>query len=131
VDTSTYRSPSHSLLIQFTGKRNMDYGHLYQFVKVSPGRSYSLQAFAKTENITTDSGPRLEVYDFYDPTALDTVSENFIGTTTGWEPILLDFKTGPKTELIVVRIRRLPSRKFDNLIAGKFWLDDVRLTPLP
>jgi hypothetical protein len=41
----------------------------------------------------------------------------------------LDFTAGPKTELIVVRLTRLPSKKFDNLISGKVWLDDVQLTP--
>ena len=131
LDTSTYRSPSHSLLIQFLGKQNLSYGGAFQYVKVSPGSSYRLQAFVKTEGITTDTGPQLEVNDAYDASALHVFSENFIGTTTGWEPILLTFKTGSKTKLIVVRIRRFPSRKFDNLIAGKFWLDDVQLTPLP
>jgi len=41
----------------------------------------------------------------------------------------LDFAAGPKTELILVRVVRLPSRKLDNLISGKVWLDDVQITP--
>lgn len=131
LDQTVYHSPSHALLVRFSGKQNVDYRQMYQYVKVSPGRSYRLQAFAKTEGITTDSGPRLEVRDAYDPAALDKFSEDLTGTTNGWTSLLLDFTTGPKTELILVGLSRLPSRKLDSLIAGKAWLDDVRLSPLP
>ena len=130
LDTSTYHSPGHALLIQFTGRQNLNYRHVYQYVKVAPKRSYRLQAFMKTDGITTDSGPRLEVRDAYDPSALDKSTEDLTGSSQGWIPLLLDFKTGPKTELIVVSITRIPSQKLDNLIAGKVWVDDVRLTPL-
>jgi len=130
LDTATYYSPSHALLVQFSGKQNVHYRNVLQYVKVSPGRRYRLQAFLKTENITTDSGPRLEVRDAYDPGALDEFSEALTGSTSGWTSVLMDFMTGPKTELVVVDLARLPSRKFDNLIAGKVWLDDVRLTLL-
>lgn len=130
LDTSTFHSPGHSLVVQFSGEQNLYYRNVLQYVKVEPGSSYRLQAFMKTEGITTDSGPRLEVRDPYDPGALDKLTDNLTGTTEGWTPLLLDFKTGPKTELIVVSITRLPSQKLDNLIAGKVWLDDVRLTPM-
>jgi hypothetical protein len=129
-DTSTYHSPSHAFLIQFTGKQNLLYQHLYQYVKVWPGQSYRLQAVMKTEGITTDSGPRLEVYDAYDAAALDKLTDDLTGSSDGWIPLLLDFAAGPKTQLIVVRLTRLPSKKFDNLISGKVWLDDVQLTPV-
>jgi hypothetical protein len=115
-------------LIQFSGKQNVFYQNFYQLVKVSPGHSYHLRAFLKTEGITTDSGPRLEVYDAYNTAVLDELSDNLTGSTDGWTPVLMDFVTGPKTELIVVRLVRFPSKKLDNLIAGKVWLDDVQLT---
>jgi len=127
-DTSNYHSPSHALLIQFSGKQNLLYQHVYQYVKVSPRQTYHLRAFLKSEGITTDSGPRLEVYDAYDAAAFNKSTDDLTGTTDGWSSLLLDFATGPKTQLIVVRLLRLPSKKFDNLIAGKVWLDDVQLT---
>ena len=129
VDSSTYHSPSHSLMVQFSGKGNFDYQHAYQYVKVSPGKAYHLQALMKTDGITTDSGPRLEVYDAYNQSVLDKFTEDLTGTSDAWTTMLLDFVTGPKTELLVIRLRRLPSKKLDNLIAGRVWLDDVRLTP--
>ncbi len=130
-DVSTYRSPSHALLVQFPGKENCDYGHVFQFVKVSPDRTYRLQAYMKTEGITTDSGPHLEVRDPFTVAALDKLTENMTGTTSGWTSVNLDFTSGPKTELIQILLRRVPSQKLDNLISGKVWIDDVRLVPFP
>ena len=85
----------------------------------------------KTAGITTDSGPRLEVRDASDPAELQALSESLTGSTMGWSPVALDFKAGPQTELIVVTVIRLPSRKLDNLIAGKVWVDDVTLAEVP
>jgi tetratricopeptide (TPR) repeat protein len=130
LDTTTYHSPSHALRVQFSGKQNVDYMWVGQYVKVAPGRSYHLQAFLKTEGITTDSGLRLEVVDVYNPLALDLATENMTGSSDGWTSVGLDFKTGPKTELLLVRLRRWPSQRIDNLISGSVWLDDVQLTPV-
>ena len=127
LGTTIFHSPSHALFINFLGKENYDYRHFYQWVKVEPGRAYRLQALMKTAGITTDSGPRLEVRDPYDPAALDKLSDDLEGTHLGWTKLAVDFTTGPKTGLIVVAIRRLPSRKLDNQIAGEVWVDDVSL----
>jgi len=128
IDSTVFHSPSRAQQITFSGKANLEYRGVYQFVRVEPGRSYRLQGFLKTEGITTDSGPRLEVHDAYDPSALLLFSDSLTGTSTGWSQAILDFTAGPKTKLVVVGVARLPSRKFDNLIAGKVWVDDVRLT---
>ncbi len=129
LDTSTFHSPGHSLGVQFSGKQNIDYRQIYQFVKVSPNQAYHLQAFMKVQGITTDSGPRLEVRDAYNPSALDQFSKDLTGTTEGWNLVNLDFKTGRKTDLIIVALSRLPAKKYDTEIAGRVWLDDVTLTP--
>ena len=131
LDDTTYHSPTHALLIQFSGKRNLDYRLVWQFVRVTPKRSYELRAFAKTESITTDSGPCLEIRDAYEPGRLDKFSEGLTGSTTGWNALTVDFTAGPKTDLIVVAVARRASRKIDSLIAGKVWVDDLRLVPAP
>jgi hypothetical protein len=41
----------------------------------------------------------------------------------------VDFTTAPATRLIIVRVARPASRKFDNKIAGSFWLRQVSLDP--
>jgi len=131
IDSTHYHSANHSLLVQFSGTNNIGYENVFQFVRVSPARSYRLSAYLRTEGITTDSGPRLMVHDAYDRKALDKVSDDLEGSSGGWQQMLLDFKTGPRTELMMVGLTRLPSRKLDNQIAGRVWLDDVTLAPLP
>ncbi|MGH9433210.1 MAG: carbohydrate binding domain-containing protein [Terriglobia bacterium] len=128
LDSTTFHSPAHSMLVQFDGKVNYDFQNVYQPVLVKPDTSYQLRAFMKTNGITTDSGVRLEVKDAYDTRSLDVATQNLVGTTPGWILVSQDFRTGPKTHLIAVVLRRYPSQKFDNLIAGKAWLDDVTLT---
>ncbi len=130
LDQTTFHSPSHSVVVSFPGDRNVEFRHVFQYVRVQPGHAYRLQGFMKTEGITTDSGARLEVRDPYDATLLDVRSEDLRGSSEGWMPLLVDFKTSPKTELISVAVARVPSRKLDNQIAGRVWLDDVTLTPL-
>jgi tetratricopeptide (TPR) repeat protein len=130
LDSTTYHSPNHALLVQFSGKQNLDYAQVVQYVKVPPARSYRFRAFMKTEGITTDSGPRLEVVDPYNQAAVDVLTENMTGNSETWISVGVDFKTGPQTGLLMVRLRRLPSQKLDNQISGRVWLDDVRLTPL-
>jgi Flp pilus assembly protein TadD len=130
LDTSNFHSPGHSMLVRFNGKLNVGACIVFQYIEVKPSTSYRLQALMRTDGITTDSGPRLEVLDAYDRMALDQYTPDLTGSSNGWTPILLDFRTGRKSELLFLGLCRFPSQKLDNLIAGKVWLDDVRLTPL-
>jgi tetratricopeptide (TPR) repeat protein len=129
LDTATFHSPGHSLTVQFTGKQNLNYHQVFQFVRVSANHSYELNAFMKTQDITSDSGPRLEVVDAYDPEALDKFTPGMTGTSGGWNPLSMVFKTGPKTELLLVLLFRPPSKADDDTaITGKVWVDDVQIT---
>lgn len=128
-DRSEFHSGTSSFLIQFSGKENVTYRHVFQFVKVQPNQAYRLQGYMRTEGITTDSGPRLEVRDAYNVAALDKYTDDLRGDSLGWTRVAADFVTGPKTSLVIVSVTRLPSQKIDNAISGKVWLDDVSLTP--
>jgi hypothetical protein len=128
-DTATFHSPGHSLSVQFSGNQNLNYRQIFQFVKVSPNHSYELDAFMKTQGITSASGPRLEVVDAYDPRALDIFTPGMTGTSGGWNPLNLQFKTGPKTQLLLLALVRPVSKaQDDTAITGKVWLDDVQIT---
>lgn len=129
LDDSTFHSPAKSLMVEFTGKQNLDYHNVYQYVPVEPNHSYRLTAYLKTQDITTDSGPRMEVRDPYNPALLDKFTDQVTGTTDSWTPLSLTFTTGPKTELITINVARRASEEFINQISGKFWVDDVTLTP--
>jgi tetratricopeptide (TPR) repeat protein len=116
----------HCLRIDFTVSRNDDSLPVYQLVPVASNEAYFLSAFVRSRDITSDSGPRLQVLDQIDPDGLKVVSESTVGTTP-WHSILLRFCTGQDTRLVQLSVIRARARNFPTEIAGSFWLDTVSL----
>lgn len=126
IDSQDAIDGGRSMRIEFDGTRNVDYGHLLQYVLVHPNTRYSFSAYLRTDAITTDSGPRFQIFDAYDPGKMLAATENAVGTS-GWTERRLEFKTSADTRLLIIRVARLASEKFDNKIRGTAWIDKVRL----
>lgn len=126
IDSLTFFDGTRSLKIRFDGHHNVDYHHVLQYVPVRPNAFYRFTGYLRTQDITTDSGPRFQIQDAYDPAKLSLLSENLLGTQS-WAPQQLEFKTGRDTRLLLVRFVRPLSQKFDNQIAGTTWIDRVSL----
>lgn len=124
LDSTSFHSGGHSLFVRFPGKENYLF-RACEVLKVSPRQSYRARAFMKTEDITTNSGPRLEVFDPYNQKAFDLFSDQLTGTNAAWTLLTLNFTTKPETDVVELCITRTPSDKLDNLISGKLWVDDV------
>lgn len=119
---------SKSLRIDFDGTQNLEYGHVLQYVPVTPNSDFTFSAYMRAQGITTDSGPRFQVLDAYDPARLLLSTENVVGSSD-WTLHQLQFKTSPETDLLVIKISRPPSHKFDNRLAGTIWIARVSLLP--
>jgi hypothetical protein len=123
-DRTVAREGERSLKISFNGKENVDFGHVFQFVSWKPDHRYLLKAHLKTKALTTRSGIRLEVVG---------IGPAFYGATeplTGnndWRELSISFETPKKSQGGVVKIRRERTDKFDRLISGAVWLDNVLL----
>jgi len=117
---------SHCLRVSFTVSRNDEYEPVYQIVPVLPRYAYRLEAFVRSQDITSDSGPRLRVTDTQPAGFPDAVSETMVGTTP-WHPVRLSFSTGPQTQAVRVSFWRPRSRAFPTEISGTAWLDAVSL----
>jgi hypothetical protein len=128
VDSLQSVEGARSLRIEFDGTRNLDYWQLFQFVPVKPGTRYKFSGYMRLKGITTDSGPRFELYDGYEMGDLFVSTKNMI-RTSDWSVQQLEFETKLNTRLLIVRMARPPSRKFDNQIAGTVWIDHVSLEP--
>jgi hypothetical protein len=116
----------HSALqVHFSGKVNLSAISAEQKVPVGPGR-YLLRAWVRTDGVTTNEGPRLEISDVDLPGRLSVRSEPFVGTR-GWTQLIQQVEVPSTTRLVSVRFVREPSQKFDNKIAGSVWLDSVEL----
>jgi hypothetical protein len=127
-DSAGPSADTRSLRIEFDGTQNLYYGSVFQFVPAQPRTKYTFSAFTRSQAITTDAGVGVQISDGYDTNKILGSTEPLIGTTP-WSEQSFSFETPRETRLLIVRIVRSPSQKFDNKIAGAFWLSRVSLTP--
>jgi len=129
-DSAGPTADSRSLRIEFDGTQNLYYGSVLQFVPAQSHTKYTFSAFTRSQAITTEAGVGVQISDGYDPNKILGSTDPLIGTTP-WSEQSFSFVTPPETRLLIVRIFRSPSQKFDNKIAGAFWLSRVSLTAPP
>ena len=115
-DTTTAKDGLASWLVTFDGTENLDYSGLVHWIPTTKGRRYNLSFWMKTEAISTNEGMFIEVD--------GQASEKQVGTTY-WQQFTIPFTAS--SDLVTVRLRRVPSRKFDNMLKGKVWLDMFEL----
>jgi hypothetical protein len=127
LDSGGAFAGARALRISFDGSRNVDYGHVFQYVLVQPNTRYRFSARMRVQGITTDSGLRLEVRDAYNMRNPLVSTENLVGTS-GWSEQRGVFTTLADTHLLLVRLVRPASDKLDNQITGTAWIDDVNLS---
>ncbi len=125
-DTDTARSGKYSLRIEFPGATNIAYRHVAQDTLLGMG-AYRFRAFLRTEDISTDKGIAIRIYDADSPGRLNYLSEQLTGTN-GWTELRAELVVGEDTERVRIEVVRDKSEKFDNLIKGRVWLDDLTLT---
>jgi tetratricopeptide (TPR) repeat protein len=128
-DDSIFHSGARSLRLDFEGGVNLDLSAPMEMVPVQPNRSYHFQGFMRTENITTESGLRFYVVDPQRQGAVLLTSDSLTGTHP-WTELSGDVHTSPMTNFLVVQVRRVPSRLFENKLGGSAWIDDVSLVPV-
>jgi tetratricopeptide (TPR) repeat protein len=127
-DAAPAQSGSRALRLDFNDGSNINLTGPYEYVPVAPGQSYHFHALMRTDQITTESGPRFSIADPNHPGVVNVLTDNFTGTLP-WTPVDADFTTGPQTQFVVVRLVRPPSRLFDNKLGGTVWIADLSLEP--
>jgi hypothetical protein len=122
-------SPVHSgdfaLEITFEGRENLSFSHLWQIVPITSHLPFKLTYAWQSHDVTTDQGPFVEVYG-YNCKGLYKRGQMMLGTNS-WQKGTIDFTLPEACRAVVIRLRRLPSKRFDSLISGKVRLDDFRL----
>ena len=109
----------------FSGEENIDFHELYQIVPIQPGASYRLTYQWKSEKITTDMRPFVEIYG-YDCDGLYAKGP-MVMESPDWQTEIVAFTPPETCGAVVLRLRRLKSKRFDSKIAGSLWLDDFHL----
>lgn len=126
-DPSAY-SGKYALRIDYTVPHNSEGDAAYQIIPVARNQKYVLTAYSRSEDLTSDSGPRLRVQDAQCSACLDIMTDATVGTTP-WHQLRLAFSTGPKTQAVRLSVWRSRARTFPMDINGSFWLDSVSLNP--
>lgn len=119
---------SYALRVAFYGKKNISFHHLYQIVPVEPLRRYVMKYRYKSTGITTDQGPFVEVY-AYNMKGLHKTGKMITGTND-WRQETVAFMPPEDCHAVVIRLRRLPSKRFDCNIEGTVYLDNFKLNIL-
>ena len=124
IDHSVAFEGKSSLKIRFNDLENIDFHHVYQWIPWKPNTDYQLKANMKTEGVTTQSGPRMEVSGT--DSALYGVSESLTGDND-WKELKMAFRTPAQSPGGVLRVRRQKVKNSDRSISGTVWIDHVRL----
>jgi hypothetical protein len=115
--------------VTFYGQTNLAFHHFYQIVPVTAETLHRLTWWWRGRALTTDQGPFMEVYG-YDCPDLRAAGPMLTGDRD-WHRAVLEFTPPAGCQAVVVRLRRIQSRRFDNKVAGTLWLDDFNLEALP
>src|SRR6266480_2406904 len=118
LDTEQFHGGSRSISVAFDGQAVVDIG-LSQFIVVEANTPYNFSAYVRTEDIFAAYGPKFVISDAYTKNPL-LFTEELLGTTS-WRQVRGSFKTGPRTDLVSLKIMRAGSER----IIGRMWIDDV------
>jgi len=124
IDHSVAFEGKSSLKIRFNDRENIDFQHVYQWIPWKPHSDYRLEVNMKTEGVTTQSGPRIEVLGT--DSALYGVSESLTGDND-WKELRMSFRTPVQSQGGLLRVRRQQTKNSDRPISGTVWIDHVRL----
>jgi hypothetical protein len=121
LDPSQFHGGSRSLSVVFDGPGVEDAG-IMQYVPVQPDSIYDFSAAFKADAMDGAGGPRFSVQDAYN--GAEFFSSDDLRDQDVWHEINGEFRTGANTQLVMVRVVRIPSGR---PIKGRLWVDDIRL----
>lgn len=131
LDNVVTHGGRRSVRIDFDGSQNLYFKPFYQIVRVEPNRHYLLSAFLRAQQISSSSGPRLQVADRFNPGSnnLDILGRE-VFETNGWVEERLEFTSPSACYQVMIGLARKQSDRFSPQIRGSFWLDDVKLVEI-
>lgn len=125
IEEERQNQPSRALHLHFTHEENIDFHHLYQVVPLKGGQEYRLQGRWKSEKLTTNQRPFVEVTGYKCTASSQT---QMLAEDQPWERFDLLFRVPEECEAMIVRVRRKPSLHIDNKLGGDLWLTDCAIS---
>jgi tetratricopeptide (TPR) repeat protein len=121
LDATELHSGQRSLSIVFDSRGIEDVG-IRQLIPVEPNTTYEFSAYFKSQGLEGAGGPRFLLADRF--TGANYFASDELKDADFWKQVTGTFDTGPDTNLLVLRIQRMPA---GNAIRGKLWIGGVHL----
>ena len=126
LDPTRSHSGASSLRLLFNVRTNIDGINVAQLVPVAPNTEYEVEFYVKSERLETGGPPVVQIVD---PTTSGVIVTSPFAANgdSEWTRVALPFKTGDKTEALLIKIER-PSCGTKEVpicpIFGSVWYDD-------
>jgi tetratricopeptide (TPR) repeat protein len=117
--------PTKTLHYRFKGWDNINFSHLSQIVPLTGGKTYLLSAEMKSQKITTNQRPYLEVVGY--KCTIPAASSEMVAADQEWTRHLVAFVIPEECSAVLVRLRRKESNHIDSKLAGQLWLRKVAM----
>jgi O-antigen ligase len=125
-DREAHHSGARSLRIQFDGTQNLTNAGVHQTVVLKPG-TYRFGAWVRAKGLSTEEGVAFNVASAEGP-GPNFTTESVLGTTD-WKLVEHVFQAPAGTGLVRISLVRKAAWKFDNMIKGTLWIDQVSISP--
>ena len=126
IDPNRSHSGSKSLRIVFQVRSRIDSLNLSQLVLVEPEKQYDVEFYVRTEKLQSGATPFVEIVDATDGSVVAASPPTPDGNSD-WQLLALNFKTGPKTEAVTIRVNRGSCQDPICPIFGTVWYDDFNI----
>jgi tetratricopeptide (TPR) repeat protein len=98
-------SGASSLRLLFNVRTNIDNINVAQLVPVAPGTEYDFEFYVRSDKLETGGPPLVRIVDPTTSGVIATSPAAAIGDSD-WNRVALSFKTGDKTEAVLIKIER-------------------------
>jgi tetratricopeptide (TPR) repeat protein len=126
IDPAKSHNGRRSLRLVFQVRSNLESMNVSQLVPVKAETQYDFEYYLRTEKLESGSTPEVQIVDASDASVLVS-SDQAPNGTTDWTRVGLSFKTGPKTEAVTLKIRRVSCSNDQTPVCpifGSLWYDD-------
>jgi hypothetical protein len=106
--------------------QNTDYDLLSQIVLTKPNTRYRLSSYVRSDNLSSDAGPRWRVAEVGCSGCNAETSDPAVGTSP-WHPLEVEFATRPQTQAVRISFWRPRDQMFGGDITGTVWVDNVTI----